>query len=179
MLVLSGALVASNLGWIDTARGQDARPTDMAIGPGVRLATYAFLPGERRSDILAWADKGVVYIGDVQALYDAVPDGPGSVVYINEEGIHSLSREWLRAKYATGVAFGGVGVQLSELGYEVGSNPDVPDLDPLIGEGKVQVSFSFEFSGNGRASRYYYTDYWIDLTMVPLLLERAIITSIE
>lgn len=179
LLMLFGALLAGNLGLIRTASGQDARPTEVPIGTEVQLTTYAFLPGNNRSDIEAWENEGVISINDAKALYDAVPDGPGTAVYVNEQGLQALDDAWLKAKYATGVAFGGVGIALSELGNRVGSNPDVPDLDMSRAEGKVQVSFSFEFHNSARRAHYFYTDYWVDLTAAPLVLERAVITMIR
>ncbi len=178
MLVVVGSLLANNLGWINTASGQDTNPTPptpVPLGTKVTLATFAFVPGETRTDILAWADQGVVFVNDAQALHDVVRDGRGAVVYVNEQGLQTLDDAWLKAKHSTGVAFGGVGIALSELSGKVGSEPDLPDLDLAYGEGKVQLSFSFEAEDSGRGSLFYYTDYWTDLTIAPLLMEHAII----
>jgi hypothetical protein len=179
MLVVFSGVLSDNLGWVSLVSGQDSNPTMEPPGTTVRLSTFAFLPAEGRSDIAAWADLGVQFLSDPQALYDGVRVGKGTLVYVNPEGLTLLDEVWMKAMYRSGVAFAGVDVPLSELAAKVGAMPapEVPDLDMRYGEGKVQLSLCFEDALID--NRTFYTDFWSDARPAPLIIERPIVYAVQ
>ena len=180
LIVISSGILANNLGSIKNVGAQDSRPLQPTLappGPRVQLHNFAFLPGESRDYVTAWNDEGVTLVSDANTLYSSVPDGDGSVVYLNEEALNSLDVAWMQAKYKTGVAFGAIGVPLSDLGAKVGSEPNVPtvpDLDMAHApRGATQVAFIYE-SAQGN-HQFFYTDYVSNLVPIPMVLERPLL----